>query len=104
MRYEELSEQSELYALATALAGALSNTQTVTFQEVELLPEQPHIFYISKFVVSHQPIRENLHVRLRLVTSIFVHIVCQKFICFFQEHLLKMFITASIILFIRVII
>ena len=41
MRYEELSEQSELYALATALAGAPSNTQTVTFQEVELLPEQP---------------------------------------------------------------
>ena len=29
MRYEELSEQSELYALTAALAGAPSNTQTV---------------------------------------------------------------------------
>ena len=34
MRYDELSEQSELYALATALAGAPSNTQTVHEMDV----------------------------------------------------------------------
>ena len=51
MRYEELSKQSDLYALATALADAPSNTQTVTFQEVELFPDQPQLLKTNKIVL-----------------------------------------------------